>query len=126
MEDDTGVGCSWDKIFPSKYELGESLDLAKRVITKERQSAYGNPEDSFQLIASYWNTYLAAAHGDTPRELTLLDIAHMMILLKMGRVLGQAPSRDSYIDIQGYAAIAADRLFEQTYRESEEEKKEDL
>jgi len=39
-----------------------------------------------------------------------LDIAHMMILFKMARVQGQAPKRDNYVDLCGYAGIAADRL----------------
>jgi hypothetical protein len=93
-------------IRPENHELGDCLDEAKRTICGERQDVYGNPEDSFTLIANYWNAYLAAKDG----MLSALDIAHMMILFKMARVQGQAPKRDNYVDLCGYAGIAADRL----------------
>lgn len=83
--------------------LGDCLDEAKKTICGERQDVYGNPEDSFALIAEYWSTYLQ-------QEVTAKDVAHMMVLFKMGRVQGQAPKRDNYVDICGYASIAADRL----------------
>ena len=92
--------------FEKEHALGDCLDEAKRTICGERQDVYGSPEDSFTLIANYWNAYLATKDG----MLSALDIAHMMILFKMARVQGQAPSRDSYVDICGYAGIAADRL----------------
>jgi hypothetical protein len=93
-------------IRPENHELGDCLDEAKRTICGERQDVYGSPEDSFTLIANYWNAYLAAKDG----MLSALDIAHMMILFKMARVQGQAPKYDNYVDLCGYAGIAADRL----------------
>jgi len=103
--------------------LGDCLDEAKATICGERQDVYGSPEDSFALIAKYWNVYLIEVqeqllvdHGHDLRNYKLVemlgakDIAHMMVLFKMARVQGQAPSRDSYVDICGYAAIAADRM----------------
>lgn len=110
-------------IRPAHHELGDCLDEAKRTICGERQNIYGSPEDSFALIADYWNIYLVQIgkvflkdRGINPKDaevvepLSAKDIAHMMILFKMARVQGQAPSRDSYVDICGYAGIAADRL----------------
>jgi len=94
-------------------ELGSSLDEAKKCITGERLDQYGNPEDSFTLIAEYWNTYLkqkfktGLAVGE---YFGAKDVAHMMMLFKIARCSGQKTSRDNYIDVQGYAAIAADRL----------------
>jgi len=89
--------------------LGKCLDEAKDVICGERQDVYGKPEDSFELIAEYWSTYLNKYDGKG-MHLTGKDVAHMMILFKMARVQGQRPSRDNYIDIAGYVSIAADRL----------------
>lgn len=83
--------------------LGTTLDTAKSVITGGRQDDYGNPEDSFGRIASLWSGYLGY-------PFTKLDVAHMMILLKVARCIGQAPAEDNYVDIAGYAAIAADRI----------------
>lgn len=92
--------------------LGVSLLEAKKIITGERQDQYGNPEDSFATIAEFWTTYLKSRKVDNGAPVTALDAANMMILFKMARCLGQSPKRDNYIDIQGYAAICADRLMQ--------------
>lgn len=83
--------------------LGSLLDEAKRTITGERQDQYGAPEDSFSRIAAYWTTYLG-------RPVSSLDVAHLMALMKLARAQGQGFKRDNYVDLAGYAAIAADRL----------------
>lgn len=83
--------------------LGSLLDEAKRTITGERQDQYGAPEDSFDRIAAYWTTYLG-------RPVSALDVAHLMALMKLARAQGQGFKRDTYVDLAGYAAIAADRL----------------
>ena len=83
--------------------LGSLLDEAKQTITGERQDQYGAPEDSFDRIARYWTTYLA-------RPVSALDVAHLMALMKLARAQGQGFKRDNYVDLAGYAAIAADRL----------------
>ena len=90
--------------------LGDCLDEAKKTICGERQDVYGSPEDSFQIIAEYWSTYLRHEYNSDHHHLRAKDVAHMMILFKMARVQGQAPKRDNYVDLCGYAAIAADRL----------------
>lgn len=84
----------------------KSLEEANKCINGERQDDYGAPEYSFGMIAELWNTYLTSKLG-VHLPLTPIDIAAMMILLKIAR--GQK-KRDNWIDIIGYAAIAADRL----------------
>ena len=84
-------------------DLGSLLDEAKQTITGERQDQYGAPEDSFSRIAAYWTTYLG-------RPVSALDVAHLMALMKLARAQGQGFKRDNYVDLAGYAAIAADRL----------------
>lgn len=86
-----------------------SLEEAEKIINGERQDEYGNPEDSFKIIAGYWNVFLKARLG-VERHLTPLDVANMMILFKQARKLGQKPKRDNYIDSIGYEAIGADRF----------------
>jgi len=108
---------------PARQEIPSCLDEANIIINGERQDVYGSPEDSFSVIAEYWNTYLIEVqkkilvqHGHDLNNYELVglleakDIAHMMILFKMARTQGQKPKRDNYVDICGYAAIAADRL----------------
>ena len=82
-------------------ERGTILDKAKETINVARQDAYGNPEDSFSAIAELWTAY-------TGVTFTAHDAAMMMALLKVARIKGGAGSEDSYVDLCGYAALAAD------------------
>jgi len=93
-------------------KLGDSLDEAKATICGARQDSYGSPENSFSIIAAFWFTYLRNRDSKVTSfgPLTAKDVSNMMILFKVARCLGQKPHRDNYIDIQGYAAISADRL----------------
>lgn len=90
------------------------LKEANETINGDRQDIHGNPEDSFSLIAKYWDAYLAKVFGYKAnfQVLKALDVAHMMMLFKIARMQGQKPCRDNYIDCAGYSAIAADRLLE--------------
>jgi hypothetical protein len=106
-------GWSWDPSPDEEPHLGACLDEAKATICGERQDQYGNPEDSFELIGSYWATYLQEKAKDGTTIISAKDVAHMMILFKVARCQGQKPKRDNYVDICGYAAIAADRLMEE-------------
>jgi len=98
---------------PQAPRLGDCLDEAKATICGERQDQYGNPEDSFALVGAYWATYLQEKAKDGTVIISAKDVAHMMILFKVARCQGQTPKRDNYVDICGYAAIAADRLMEE-------------
>jgi len=90
------------------------LGTANRIINGERQDSYGAPEDSFQIIAEYWSTFLNAKFKRRTPEfrfvLDPVDVANLMVLFKQARKLGQKPARDTYADSVGYEAIAADRL----------------
>lgn len=92
-------------------ERGKILDEAKSVINGERQDTYGNPEDSFALIAAYWDAYLQS-RGWTRAEYTgldALDAMHMLMLFKVARMSGQGFSLDNYRDLAGYTGLAADQ-----------------
>ena len=82
---------------------------ADQIINGERQKQYGSPEDSFQIIADFWNVYLK--HKKTS-EITPGNVAEMMSLFKHARMLGQETKRDNYADAIGYLAIRADRIQE--------------
>ena len=81
-------------------ERGTVLDKAKEVINGERQDVYGAPEDSFQVIADFWSTYLCM-------KLTSKDIALMMTLFKIAREQHQH-KEDNLVDAAGYLGIAGD------------------
>lgn len=77
------------------------LAKAKAAVCGERDEQYGTPEDNFETIAQYWSLYLGI-------ELEALDVANMMILLKLARLGSGAPTLDSFVDIAGYAACGAE------------------
>lgn len=85
----------------SKTERGRAIcEEALRVINGERQSQYGDPEDTFFRIACLWSSYLG-------REVEGSDVANMMVLLKMAREKEGHGKKDNYVDMIGYAALAA-------------------
>jgi len=82
---------------------GQVLLDAHQIINGERQNVYGSPEDSFALIASYWNVYLAP-HMKAFGALTATDVALMMTLFKIAREANQH-KRDNIVDAAGYLGI---------------------
>ena len=94
------------------YVLVEALDT----INGERQDVYGSPEDSFALIAEYWNTFLRSTKSQRTNvrsehfciaDLTPSDVAMMMTLFKIAREANQH-KRDNCVDAVGYLGIYAD------------------
>ena len=82
----------------------EILEQVEKCILNDRQNTYGTPEDNFQRIADYWNTYLNIK--DDVFKLTKQDVAIMMILLKVAR-MGTSPNHlDNFVDAAGYSIIA--------------------
>lgn len=80
----------------------EILDEARRVVTGDRETTYGGPEQSFSTIAQLWSVYLGItvqAH----------DVAALLALLKLARLQhSQGQHRDSWVDLAGYAACGAE------------------
>lgn len=89
----------------------ETLDLAKQYTSKDRNSAYGEPEDNFNNIAALWNAYAYAKYNENVRDtdwgFDATDVAIMNILLKVARLATNPSHKDSWIDIAGYAACGA-------------------
>lgn len=88
-----------------------TLDEAAAAVLKSRQDKYGRPEDNFWRIANLWNTHLvnrgllvAARDG----QLTPTDVASMLILLKLARLVNTPGHQDSWSDAAGYAACGAE------------------
>lgn len=81
-----------------RYEI---LDIAKDIVTKDRNEQYGSPENNFNQIAEYWSNYLGTKINDH-------DVAIMMILLKIARIKTGSPKADNYIDIAGYASCGGE------------------
>lgn len=81
----------------------EILDEAKRIVTADRANAYGPPEDNFRRIADLWTEYVSEIWKK--REyFKAEDVAVMMILMKVARLIETPGHKDSWQDIAGYSA----------------------
>lgn len=85
-------------------ERGQVLLEAHNTINGERQDQYGNPEDCFTLIATYWNVYLESKANAI---ITASDVAMMQVLLKIARQANRH-KHDNLVDICGYTALLDD------------------
>ena len=78
------------------------LKEAMEAIDGNRDQQYGRPEDNFGRIAALWEAYLSHV------EITEVDVANMMILLKIARSQHDPRVRDNWVDIAGYAGCAGE------------------
>lgn len=77
------------------------LEEAIETITQDRQDQYGQPEDSFGVIAEYWSIWKGI-------DFSSHDVAMMLALLKVARIQTGKPKNDNYVDLAGYAACAGE------------------
>lgn len=80
---------------------------AERITAGKRESDYGTPEDCFKRIAGLWNVYLDGAAGGRT-QIGPGDVAAMMALVKIARLVNTPNHYDSWVDIAGYAACGAE------------------
>jgi hypothetical protein len=81
------------------------LETAFDVTSGDRRRDYDRATPNHDRIAAHWNAYIQS-RKDPNAPLSALDVAHLMILLKIARAV-YTPTRDSYVDIAGYARCAA-------------------
>lgn len=88
----------------------EVLHRAEQCVCGQREQDYGTPEDNFETIAEFWITYLNRACVDEEGcvYIDATDVAMMMALLKIARIAGGVGTRDSFIDLAGYAACGGE------------------
>lgn len=88
----------------------EILDAAKKIVTGEREKQYGSPADNFAVIARFWEVYLNQRCVDAMSGFVLNpdDVAMLMALMKIARIMTGTFKGDSYIDACGYLACAAE------------------
>ena len=98
----------------SKENREAILSEVKKIICNDRNEQYGEPEDTFELIADYWSAYINhnCLPPDSVEDMNVIgadDVAIMMVLFKLARIESSyRESRDSYIDAIGYMTCAAD------------------
>ena len=83
------------------------LSQAMAITSRDRNKAYGDPENNFRNIAVYWSQHLTASTG-IEITVTPMDVASMMMLMKLARLSTNPTHWDSLLDVAGYAACGAD------------------
>lgn len=89
------------------------LEIAEKCVCTDRNNQYGEPEDNFSGIAEFWTTYIKnhCVSGGTSVMIASGDVANLMILFKVARAMAANEQKaDTFIDIAGYAACAAEIL----------------
>lgn len=83
------------------------LDTAKKIIYGDREQTYGHPSKNLRRIAEFWNVYLNGKERPDPfgNFVDELDVAYLMVLVKVARLINQPDHEDSLVDICGYAAL---------------------
>ena len=79
----------------------EILDKAKACVCGDREQDYGSPESNFGKIAKFWTDYLGY-------EITSVDVAAMLALLKIARIASGHAKEDNWVDLAGYAACGGE------------------
>ena len=107
---ETEDDCTYGGGEPPRLTRAEVLHRAEQCVCGQREQDYGTPEDNFDTIAGLWETYLnrACVEDDGDVYIDACDVAMMMALLKIARIAGGASTRDSFIDLAGYAACGGE------------------
>ena len=79
----------------------EFLETVKTFVCKDRNVTHGDAEDNFRVIATLWETYL---QGTPPQNLNSVDVAIMMCLFKVARLMANPKNMENWHDLAGYAA----------------------
>jgi hypothetical protein len=95
----------------------ECLEQAIGLSAVDRQKDYGDKVENHSNIARMWSAYLKV-------KIEAHDVAILMTLLKIARTKLGAVSKDTYIDMAAYSAIAGEIKFkEDMKKESEGERR---
>lgn len=84
---------------------GRVLGAAIKVTEADRNREYGDPKPNLETTANFWNLYL---NLPPEHEIVATDVAVMMTLLKVARLMVTPTHADSYVDACAYMAIAAE------------------
>ena len=84
----------------------ELLAEATKLVGGDRQRDYGDKVVNHSNIARLWSAYLDV-------KIEAHDVALMMVLLKMARTKLGKVSKDTYIDMSAYSAIAGEIKFKE-------------
>lgn len=90
------------------YTTAEQIALrAAELVGGDRQASHGDKVENHQNIAALWNAYLGWRLPEGAM-LTALDVALMMVLLKVARTKAGSHNADDYTDAAGYSCVAGE------------------
>ena len=106
LPDDEWVKKPNEAITPSNaYIRAQFLDEVEKLVCKDRNVTHGDAEDNFRVIADLWNVYLRNSKGtDNTDDLNNKDVAIMMCLFKISRLMTNVNNMENWLDLAGYAA----------------------
>lgn len=105
LPDDEWVKKPSEGVPPSNaYLRAQFLDEVEKLVCKDRNVTHGDAEDNFRVIASLWNVYLHNSPGENCHDLTNKDVAIMMCLFKISRLMTNVNNMENWLDLAGYAA----------------------
>ena len=82
------------------------LEHAAGLVGGQRAQDYGDKTLNHQRIADLWNAWLHQSRvSNDGGEITAYDVAMMMLMVKVARLMHSPGHQDSHVDIAGYAAI---------------------
>lgn len=84
---------------------GDFARSAAELVSGSRNVRHGEVEETFGNTATLWNAYLAVRR-DPAAPLDGVDVAHLMVLLKLARTQGGEINPDDWVDAVGYADLA--------------------
>lgn len=82
----------------------KTLEMAVTAV-KQRHATYGSPKPNFDRITGLWNAYKTPGMDVM---FTAADVAIMMALVKVARLMETPDHVDSWVDIAGYAGCGAE------------------
>ena len=104
---------------PVPNRCADVLTKALELTSGDRAKTHGDKRQNHQNIADLWNAYLGVAEIVEPHvrvgrgtrlssPLTAADVATLMCLLKIARMKSGTFNIDNFIDLAGYAGVAAE------------------
>jgi hypothetical protein len=92
----------------------EFLETVRNFVCKDRNVTHGDAEDNFHDVATLWQTYL---QGTPPQNLNSVDVAIMMCLFKVSRIMANPKNMENWHDLAGYAACGGGIVMKQLEKE---------
>lgn len=95
-------------------KAAEMLNATAKLVGGQRDEDYGDKYTNHFRIAKLWSMWLEertltwvpdGSEEDLTFQITPYDVAMMMLLVKVARLMHSPGHQDSHIDIAGYASI---------------------